>query len=169
MSATMSGRACARGAVAAGEGAHRAPERGTRGPVLREYLLAPDVESVLTVGRTATGQRHARLREIVHTDLTDHTAIEGDLAGHDACLFWLYRVACAALWPLFPLLGALGLLTTTERVGRATLQVARRGAPKPILTNRDIDDLARLDTWRNVRANPHAFHTTTEQYNAACA
>ncbi len=56
----------------------------------------------------------------------------------------LYRVAYAALWPLFPVLAALGLLTTTERVGRAMLQVARRGAPKPILTNRDIDELAQL-------------------------
>jgi len=58
----------------------------------------------------------------------------------------VYRVAYAALWPLFPVLGAVGLLTTTERVGRAMLEVARRGAPKPILTNRDIDELARLDT-----------------------
>lgn len=201
---------------------------------LRECLLAPDVESVLTIGRTATGQRHAKLREIVHTDLTDYAAIESELAGHDACLFcigvsatgmseqdytritydvtlaaaqvlarlspgmtflyvsgegtdsterkramWarvkgrtenallalplravmfrpglirpmhgvksktrLYRVAYAVLWPLFPVLGALGAMTTTERVGRAMLEVARRGAPKPILTNRDIDELA---------------------------
>jgi hypothetical protein len=56
----------------------------------------------------------------------------------------LYRVTYAALWPLFPVLGALGAMTTTERVGRAMLQVARRGAPKPILGNRDIDELARL-------------------------
>src|SRR6185295_8652919 len=41
----------------------------------------------------------------------------------------LYRVAYTVLWPLFPVLGALGLLTTTERVGRAMLQVVRRGAP----------------------------------------
>jgi len=201
---------------------------------LRECLLAPDVESVLTIGRTATGQRHAKLREIVRTDLTDYAAIESELAGHDACLFclgvsaaglseqdytkitydvtlaaaqvlarlspgmtfiyvsgegtdsterkramWarvkgktenalfklplravmfrpglirpmhgiksktrLYRVAYAALWPLFPVLGALGAMTTTERVGRAMLEVARRGAPKPILANRDIDELA---------------------------
>jgi uncharacterized protein YbjT (DUF2867 family) len=202
--------------------------------VLRECLLAPDVESVLTVGRTATGQRHSRLREIVHADLTDYAGIEGDLAGHDACFFclgvsaagmseqdytrithdvtlaaaqvlarlspgmtfiyvsgegtdsterkramWarvkgrtenalrklplravmfrpglirplhgiksktrLYRAAYAALWPLFPVLGALGLLTTTERVGRAMLQVVRRGAPGPVLTNRGINELA---------------------------
>ena len=46
--------------------------------VLRECLNAPDVESVLTVGRTATGQRHAKLREIVHTDLTGYAAVECD-------------------------------------------------------------------------------------------
>jgi len=203
--------------------------------VLRECLLAPDVESVLTIGRTATGQHHAKLREIVHADLTDYAAVERDLAGHDACLFclgvsaagmseqdytritydvtlaaaqalarlspgmtfiyvsgegtdsterkramWarvkgrtenallalplravmfrpglirplhgirsrtpLYRVAYTVLWPLFPVLGALGLLTTTERVGRAMLQVVRHGAPRSILANRDIDELAR--------------------------
>lgn len=202
--------------------------------VLRECLLAPDVDAVLTIGRTATGQRHTKLREIVHTDLTDYAAVERDLAGHDACFFclgvsaagmseqdytritydvtlaaaqvlarlspgmtfiyvsgegtdstehkramWarvkgrtenallklplravmfrpglirpmhgiksktrLYRVAYAALWPVFPVLGALGAMTTTERVGRAMLEVARRGAPGPILSNRDIDRLA---------------------------
>src|SRR5437868_5629258 len=57
--------------------------------VLRECLLDPDVEAVLTIGRTATGQHHAKLREIVHADLTDYAAVERDLAGHDACLFCL--------------------------------------------------------------------------------
>ncbi|HEX2688063.1 MAG TPA: NAD(P)H-binding protein, partial [Kofleriaceae bacterium] len=57
--------------------------------VLRECLLAPDVESVLTIGRSATGQHHAKLREIVHADLTNYAAIESDLAGHDACFFCL--------------------------------------------------------------------------------
>src|SRR5262249_20506949 len=54
----------------------------------------------------------------------------------------LYRVADTVLWPLYPLLGLSGALTTTERVGRAMLRVARDGAPKPILTNRDINELA---------------------------
>jgi len=57
--------------------------------VLRECLLAPDVTAVLTVGRTATGQQHAKLREIVHADLADYAAIEGELAGYDACFFCL--------------------------------------------------------------------------------
>ena len=34
--------------------------------VLRECLVDPDVESVLVVGRSPTGQQHAKLREIRH-------------------------------------------------------------------------------------------------------
>jgi len=202
--------------------------------VLRECLLAPDVEAVVTIGRSATGQHHAKLREIVHADLTNYAAIEPELAGHDACFFclgvsaagmseqdytrvtydvtlaaaqvlarlspamtfiyvsgegtdstekkramWarvkgrtenallalpfkavmfrpglirplhgirsktkLYRIAYTVMWPLFPLLGLFGALTTTERVGQAMLRVTRDGAPKPILNNRDINALA---------------------------
>jgi uncharacterized protein YbjT (DUF2867 family) len=202
--------------------------------VLRECLLAPDVEAVLAIGRTATGQQHAKFREIVHADLTSYAAIEAELAGHGACFFclgvsaagmseadytrvtydvtlaaaevlarlspamtfiyvsgegtdstekkramWarvkgrtenallklpltavmfrpglirplhgirsktrLYRIGYTVMWPMFPLLGLLGLLTTTERVGRAMLRVAREGAPRPILANRDINQLA---------------------------
>jgi hypothetical protein len=33
-------------------------------------------------------------------------------------------------------------VTTTEKVGRAMLEVARRGAPKQLLENRDINELA---------------------------
>jgi uncharacterized protein YbjT (DUF2867 family) len=99
--------------------------------VLRECLLADDVESVLAVGRTPTGQQHpkqngrqrtqrsevrgqaaetgkrngrqrtqrsevrgqaaetGKLREILHRDFLDFTAIEDQLAGYDACFFCL--------------------------------------------------------------------------------
>jgi uncharacterized protein YbjT (DUF2867 family) len=57
--------------------------------VLRECLLDPEVESVLAVGRSATGQHHAKLRELIHEDFTDFSAIEGQLAGYDACFFCL--------------------------------------------------------------------------------
>jgi uncharacterized protein YbjT (DUF2867 family) len=57
--------------------------------VLRECLLDADVERVLTVGRKATGQRHEKLREIVHADMFDFSAIEGELRGYDACFFCL--------------------------------------------------------------------------------
>jgi uncharacterized protein YbjT (DUF2867 family) len=57
--------------------------------VLRECLLDPDVERVVTVGRLATGVRHDKLREIVHADFTSFSAIERELTGFDACFFCL--------------------------------------------------------------------------------
>lgn len=53
----------------------------------------------------------------------------------------LYRVGYVVLWPLLPLLSMAGALTTTERVGQAMLKVARDGAPKPFMSNRDINAL----------------------------
>jgi uncharacterized protein YbjT (DUF2867 family) len=57
--------------------------------VLRECLIDPGVESVLAVGRSPTGQAHAKLREIVHVNFTDFSAIESELSGYDACFFCL--------------------------------------------------------------------------------
>ncbi len=57
--------------------------------VLRECLLDPGVESVLTVGRSVTGQQHAKLQEIAQTNLFDLSAIEDRLSGYDACFFCL--------------------------------------------------------------------------------
>jgi uncharacterized protein YbjT (DUF2867 family) len=57
--------------------------------VLRECLLDPGVASVVSIGRSATGVSHPKLREIVHADLTDYESIEPQLAGFDACFFCL--------------------------------------------------------------------------------
>src|SRR5580700_3825562 len=57
--------------------------------VLRECLLDPSVESVLAVGRSPTGQRHAKLHEILHDNFMDFSAIESRLEGYDACFFCL--------------------------------------------------------------------------------
>jgi uncharacterized protein YbjT (DUF2867 family) len=57
--------------------------------VLRECLLDPGVLSVVTIGRSATGLENAKLREIVHADLTSYAPIESELAGFDACFFCL--------------------------------------------------------------------------------
>jgi uncharacterized protein YbjT (DUF2867 family) len=57
--------------------------------VLRECLLDPDVTGVLAVGRSASGQVHAKLREVQHDDFLDFSAIESELAGFDACFFCL--------------------------------------------------------------------------------
>lgn len=206
--------------------------------VLRECLLAGDVDSILAVGRTSTGQQHAKLQEIVRPDLFDLSPIESRLSGFDACFFCLgvsaagmseqdYRrltyeltIAVATrlarlnpgmtfiyvsgtgtdssessrmMWarvkgktendlmkmpfraaymfrpgyiqplhgirtktklygalytvvaPLYPILKRLlpNYVTTTECVGRAMLNVARRGAPKRFLENQDINQLCR--------------------------
>jgi uncharacterized protein YbjT (DUF2867 family) len=57
--------------------------------VLRECLLEPNVASVLAVGRSPTGQRHAKLHEILHDNFMDFSAIESRLEGYDACFFCL--------------------------------------------------------------------------------
>lgn len=57
--------------------------------VLRECLLDPGVKIVETVGRTATGVQHQKLRELVLLDLWDYSSIESELSGFDACFFTL--------------------------------------------------------------------------------
>lgn len=56
--------------------------------VLRECLLDADVESVVCVGRSATGQRESKLRELIRGDLLDYSGIEDQLRA-DACFFCL--------------------------------------------------------------------------------
>ena len=53
----------------------------------------------------------------------------------------LYRMAYAVIGPLYPVFKALAprYVTTTERIGRAMIRVARHGASKPVLESRDID------------------------------
>lgn len=57
--------------------------------VLHVALRDPEVEQVLVVGRTPIGQEHAKLREIVRSDLMDLSDIEDQLVGFDACFFCL--------------------------------------------------------------------------------
>jgi uncharacterized protein YbjT (DUF2867 family) len=57
--------------------------------VLRECLLDPDVHQILSIVRAPSGQQHPKLRELVHTDFFDYSAIESQLTGFDACLFSL--------------------------------------------------------------------------------
>jgi uncharacterized protein YbjT (DUF2867 family) len=204
--------------------------------VLRECLLDPGVESVLAVGRTASGQRHEKLRDLAHQDLLNLSAVENELRGFDACFFCLgvtsagmkeeqysritygitlaaaetlarlntgmtfvyvsgmgadsseqgrvmwarvrgktenavlrlpfkgyifrpaaivplhgiksrtavYRVFYVVLRPILPLLEALfpKYVSTTEKIGRVMLKVARTGAPKRVLENWDINERA---------------------------
>ena len=57
--------------------------------VLRECLLAPDVESVVAIGRNPTGQQHPKLRDLVHRNMYDYGDVESQLQGFDACFFCL--------------------------------------------------------------------------------
>ncbi|HME07044.1 MAG TPA: NAD-dependent epimerase/dehydratase family protein [Bryobacteraceae bacterium] len=61
--------------------------------VLRECLLDPEVESVLSIGRSASAQQHAqqhpKLRELLRSDLFDYSAVENQLSGYEACFFCL--------------------------------------------------------------------------------
>ena len=203
---------------------------------LRECLLDDEIEAVLTVGRTPTGQQHPKLREIAHADLYDFTAIESELSGYDACFFCLgvtstglteaqyrrvtvdiaaaagralarlnpgmtfvfisgtgadstgtsrtmwarvkgeaenailalpfkaayafrpafiqplhgihskthsYRILYALAWPFMPLVKLLfpGSVTSTERLGKAMIKVAKHGGSKRVLESRDINML----------------------------
>ncbi|HVV83500.1 MAG TPA: NAD-dependent epimerase/dehydratase family protein [Kofleriaceae bacterium] len=58
----------------------------------------------------------------------------------------LYRISYLALWPFMPLIRAAGGATTTEHVGKAMLEVARHGASKRFLTNKEIEALAKKAT-----------------------
>jgi uncharacterized protein YbjT (DUF2867 family) len=57
--------------------------------VLRECLLDAEVKLVQTVGRSATGAQHPKLREMVHQDLWHYDAFAANLSGFDACFFCL--------------------------------------------------------------------------------
>lgn len=57
--------------------------------VLHECLQHDDVEQVLVVGRRSCNITHPKLKEIVHADLYDLTAIEDKLKGYNACFFCL--------------------------------------------------------------------------------
>lgn len=205
--------------------------------VLRECLLDPGVERVVTVGRSATGVTNLKLRDIVYSDLSNFAPIEALLEGFDACFFCLgvtsagmseadytrvtyditmaaakvlvrlnpgmtfvfvsgagtdstergrlmwarvkgktenallqmpfkaaymfrpgviqpmhgvrsrtaaYRILYSMTAPLIPLIRRLfpSQILTTEEMGRAMLNAARRGSPTRVLESRDIRQLA---------------------------
>jgi uncharacterized protein YbjT (DUF2867 family) len=204
--------------------------------VLRECLLDVGVKRVVTLGRSATAQRHAKLRQVVHANLLDLTSIESELTELDACFYCLgasaaglseqeytrvnydltlsvaetlvrlepgmtfiyvsgagtdsseqgrvmwarvkgrtenallrlpfvsaymlrpaliipmhgirsrtpwYRLLYGIMTPAYPLLARLfpNFVTTTERLGRAMLRLARTGYPARVLESPQIDEL----------------------------
>jgi uncharacterized protein YbjT (DUF2867 family) len=57
--------------------------------VLRQCLLDPEVESVLSVGRKPAGVSHPKLRDLVRADMFDFEVNARELNGYDTCFFCL--------------------------------------------------------------------------------
>jgi putative NADH-flavin reductase len=52
--------------------------------VLRECLLDPTIERVLSVIRNSTGQKNAKLTELAHRDFFDFASVESELKGENS-------------------------------------------------------------------------------------
>src|SRR6266446_7307430 len=59
------------------------------GYALRYALDHPAVAAASTIGRRTTGLRHPKLKEVVHQDFADCSALAGTLADQDAVVFCL--------------------------------------------------------------------------------
>jgi len=57
--------------------------------VMNECLLNPDVEEVLVINRRPCGVSHPKLKEIIHADFFDFSAIQSQLVNYNACFFCL--------------------------------------------------------------------------------
>jgi len=57
--------------------------------VLYKALDHVDVESVLVIGRRSCGVNHPKLKELLHSDFYDYSAIEEQLSGYNTCWFCL--------------------------------------------------------------------------------
>jgi hypothetical protein len=57
--------------------------------VLRQCLLDPDVESVLSIGRNPSGASHPKLSDLVRADMFDFCVNAGELNAYDTCFFCL--------------------------------------------------------------------------------
>jgi putative NADH-flavin reductase len=62
--------------------------------VMHECLQNPDIEQVLVINRKASGVSHPKLKEIVHADFFNLSAMANQLAGYNACFFLPGRNIC---------------------------------------------------------------------------
>jgi len=69
--------------------------------VLHECLQHDNVEQVLVIGRRPCAITHPKLKEIVHPDLYNLTAIEDQLKGYNACFFCLGTTSLGKKEPEF--------------------------------------------------------------------
>ncbi|HUL56757.1 MAG TPA: hypothetical protein VLT60_07140 [Usitatibacter sp.] len=57
--------------------------------VLRQCLLDPGVEAVVSIGRKPSGVSHPKLRDLVREDMFDFSVNAAEVNGFDACFFCL--------------------------------------------------------------------------------
>jgi uncharacterized protein YbjT (DUF2867 family) len=57
--------------------------------VLRECLLDPRIEKVLSIVRSSSGLHHAKLEECVHSNFLDFSSLQQTWRGYDACFYCL--------------------------------------------------------------------------------
>ena len=57
--------------------------------VLRECLLNPNVDKILTIVRKPSNNKHTKLQELIHQDFFNYSTITQHLTGYDACFFCL--------------------------------------------------------------------------------
>jgi uncharacterized protein YbjT (DUF2867 family) len=53
--------------------------------VLLECLDHQDVSEVLCISRSQTGEKHPKLKELIHADFSDFSSVKAQLSGYDAC------------------------------------------------------------------------------------
>jgi hypothetical protein len=59
------------------------------GGVLLKTLASENVESILVIGRRSCGIIHDKVRELIHENFYDYSAIEEQLTDYNACFFCL--------------------------------------------------------------------------------
>ena len=57
--------------------------------ILHACMSNPDVTRVLVVNRNTCGVSHPKVKEVIHKDFFDFSAIESHLTGYQACFFCL--------------------------------------------------------------------------------
>jgi uncharacterized protein YbjT (DUF2867 family) len=57
--------------------------------VLRECLIDPRVEKVLSIVRSTSGHRHIKLQECMHSNFLDFRSLQDAWPGYDACFYCL--------------------------------------------------------------------------------
>lgn len=53
--------------------------------VLLACLDHPEIEGVLTIGRSKLQEQHPKLKQLIHSDFTNFDSVRDELKGYDAC------------------------------------------------------------------------------------